>query len=65
MLSTLISKFIGRIEFARGSFFAHDIFVDNAAICVYNGVIPIPIRNMDKDILKSAGFNAFSKCSYP
>jgi len=28
-------------------------------------IIPIPIRNMEKDILKSAGFNAFSKCAYP
>jgi len=30
-----------------------------------NSLIPIPIRNMEKDILKSAGFNAFSKCAYP
>ncbi|MCL2856084.1 MAG: hypothetical protein FWE21_10815, partial [Defluviitaleaceae bacterium] len=27
--------------------------------------IPIPIRNMEKDILKIAGFSAFSKCAFP
>ncbi|MCL2855982.1 MAG: helix-turn-helix domain-containing protein [Defluviitaleaceae bacterium] len=28
-------------------------------------LIPIPIRNMEKDILKIAGFSAFSKCAFP
>jgi len=27
--------------------------------------MPIPIRNMEKDILKIAGFSAFSKCAFP
>ena len=37
-----------------------------ACVCRRNRQpIPIPIRNMEKDILKIAGFSAFSKYPFP